>query len=736
MDDVRRDQGTTREGDLEEGPRDVRDEVRQEGAPRGDASAVNAGVVAAPATPALRRGGSSNAGLAVAFLLPALVLLAGIVIYPIFFTVFRSLFDRAGDTFVGLGNYIDMFQTDRTRTAIKNNMIWVVFGPTIATGIGLVYAVLAERVRWETVFKVAVFMPMAISGLAVGVIFTLVYQTDPDQGLANAALTSVNDVFNPSGELSGARSSDEALLALTGDSFTTTATLATGEAAPLGLVAIPPDDVPGSAEPATLPTVGDDAVGGVVFLDFTAGGGGERGVVDPGELGLPGTEVEVVRDGQAVASATSEADGSFVVEGLEPGDYSLRLAAGNFTETFNGVNWLGPTLVTPAIIASWLWIWIGFAMIVIGAGLSAIPRDVLEAARVDGASEWQVFRRVTAPLLTPVLLVVLVTLVINVLKIFDLVLVIAPGAIQDEANVIALEQWRVSFGGAQNAGLGSALSVFLFLLVIPAMAFTSSASERRTGERQRHLARRATHQRHRRRGAAATGAGRQADQRGADQRPGQHPARPHRRGVAGAGGGPRHLVAALGVRQRQGWVGGRSSASRASSPSTATGAILDNPRIVDSFWNTVLITLPATAGVVLIAALAAYAFAWIDFPGRDWAFIGVVALLVVPVQVALIPVAELYGTLASTATSWAWCCSTSPSACPSPSSSSATSSPGSLARCWRRPASTAPASCGSSCGSSSPSACPPSPRCRSSSSSGCGTTSWWHSCSPRPPSPR
>ena len=73
--------------------------------------------------------------------------------------------------------------------------------------------------------------------------------------------------------------------------------------------------------------------------------------------------------------------------------------------------------------------------------------------------------------------------------------------------------------------------------------------------------------------------------------------------------------------------------------------ILDNPRIVDSFWNTVLITLPATAGVVLIAALAAYAFAWIDFPGRDWAFIAVVALLVVPVQVALIPVAELYGAI-------------------------------------------------------------------------------------------
>ena len=79
----------------------------------------------------------------------------------------------------------------------------------------------------------------------------------------------------------------------------------------------------------------------------------------------------------------------------------------------------------------------------IAAGLAAIPRETLEAARVDGANEWQVFRRITVPLLRPVLVVVFVTLVINVLKIFDLVLVIAPGSSQRDANVIALEMWRV-----------------------------------------------------------------------------------------------------------------------------------------------------------------------------------------------------------------------------------------------------------------------------------------------------
>ena len=132
--------------------------------------------------------------------------------------------------------------------------------------------------------------------------------------------------------------------------------------------------------------------------------------------------------------------------------------------------WLGPTLVTAAIVVSYIWIWAGFAMVVIGAGLAAIPREVLEACRVDGASEWQLFSRVTVPLLAPALLVVFVTLVINVLKIFDLVLVIPPGSVQADANVIAVEMWRVSFGGIRDLGLGSALAVVLFLLVLPITA--------------------------------------------------------------------------------------------------------------------------------------------------------------------------------------------------------------------------------------------------------------------------
>lgn len=71
--------------------------------------------------------------------------------------------------------------------------------------------------------------------------------------------------------------------------------------------------------------------------------------------------------------------------------------------------------------------------------------------------------------------------------------------------------------------------------------------------------------------------------------------------------------------------------------------LLSNQQITDSLWTTLAITVPATLLVVVIGALAGYAFAWMEFPGRDWWFLIVVGLLVVPVQVALIPVAKLFG---------------------------------------------------------------------------------------------
>jgi alpha-glucoside transport system permease protein len=432
-------------------------------------------VDAAPAVrlqPPPHRRPSGNVRRALFFLLPALVLLGAIVVYPIVYSIVRSLYGRSGSSFVGIDNYRETFESSATLHAIRNTVIWVVVAPTLATAIGLVFAVLSERVRWQTAFKVAVFMPMAISFLAAGVIFRFVYEQDPDRGVANAVVTSVVDAVRPAGDYPGARPSEPNNVRRSDGGFETAQTYRPGDVASIGMFAIRPGEVPKDARLARgLPAPRSHALNGVVWLDFTRGGGGQRGAVDPTEKGLPHMDVEAVRGGESVASTTSGPNGHFSFTDLAPGSYRVRLSASSFREPYGGVSWLGPGLITPSIIAAYLWIWVGFAMIVIGAGLAAIPREVLEAARTDGGSEWQVFSKVTAPLLRPVLAVVLVTLVINVLKIFDLVFVIAPPSVQDDANVIALEMWRVSFGGANDQGLGSALAVLLFVLVLPAMLF-------------------------------------------------------------------------------------------------------------------------------------------------------------------------------------------------------------------------------------------------------------------------
>jgi alpha-glucoside transport system permease protein len=404
------------------------------------------------------------------FLLPALFILGVWLVYPTLFTVWRSFFDRGGD-FAGVDNYREMFDNSATRTAIRNNFIWIVFAPMLASAIGLVFAVLTERIRFGTAFKTVIFMPMAVSFLAAGVIFRFVYDEDPGRGLANAMLTTVTDVWQSPGELVGGRPSMDDAFEQQGDTYISTERVPTGTEVPIGIVGLPPDAVSDDQEPSPVEASGD-AVAGTVWLDFTRGGGGVRGAIDRGEVGLSGVQVDALGpDGAVVASGKTDDTGAFELSGLDPGsDYQVRLASSNFDQPWTGFRFLGETLITPAVIGSFLWIWTGFAMMVIAAGLASIPRETLEAARVDGAGEWQVFRRVTVPLLWPVILVVVVTLVINVLKIFDLVLIVPPGDVQDDANVIALELWKVGFG-ANNAGLASALGVLLFLLVLPAMAF-------------------------------------------------------------------------------------------------------------------------------------------------------------------------------------------------------------------------------------------------------------------------
>ena len=405
-------------------------------------------------------------GVTAVFLAPALILLAVWIVYPTISTIIRSFYDRDGDSFVGLDNYETLFTDDTLTTAIKNNFLWLLIVPAFVTALGLIFAVLLERIRFSTAFKVAVFMPMAISLFAAGVIWRLMYEKDPEQGTVNAAIAVVKDAVSPSGVLSNARPSTEALQGGPEGGFELTDAIQPGDVAQLGLTAIREDDVPEGAEQAVVPEPLSGGITGVVWRDFKPGGGAP-GRLEEEELGLPGVTVEL-RDegGSQVADTTTEPDGTFRFEDVESGTYRAAIGSETFQTPYAGVSWLGASLILPSMMIAYTWVWAGFAMVVIAAGLAAIPRDLLEAARTDGANEWQVFRRITIPLLAPVLTVVFITMLIYVLKVFDIVIAIAPGSVQDDANVIALAMWRTAFG-QNDHGLGAAIAVFLFLLVIP-----------------------------------------------------------------------------------------------------------------------------------------------------------------------------------------------------------------------------------------------------------------------------
>ena len=408
--------------------------------------------------------------LALAFMAPALIVLTGLVVWPAIKTGIDSFYGPAGDTFVGFKNYGDMFRFDRMQIAIRNSVIWVIAFPVFVTTTGLVLAVLSERVGWRTAFRIILFMPAAIAILSSGIIWRIMYEDDPSRGAINALINIPVAASNPQGALAGAApSTDDATM---GDSGLAVSIDVgdEGGVARIGLLRILEEDLPESATQAADPDLrGAGTVTGVVWRD-TKPGDNEKGVIEEGELGIPGVPVVIVDgSGDLVADGVTGADGSFAVTGVPLGTYATLIPASEFQEAWGGITFLGPDLVTSSAIAAGIWIWGGFALLVIASGLAALPRELQEAARVDGANEFQVFRRITLPLLAPVLGVVFIALTINALKMFDLIVGIAPGSVQDEANVIALEMWRTAFTGLGNRGLGSAIAVFLFVLILPVM---------------------------------------------------------------------------------------------------------------------------------------------------------------------------------------------------------------------------------------------------------------------------
>ena len=271
---------------------------------------------------------------------PALLFLLIFLVYPVGETIHLSLKNANSTGFVGADNYTDIFTRSDTRTVLFNNLLWLALFTGATVALGLVIAVLTDRVRYEVAAKAIIFIPMAISFVAAGVIWTFMYQFQPDV-----------------------------------EGFTQTGTVN-----------------------AALKGLGGSPEAWLVKSDWRVG-------------------------------------------------------------DFGGRNNL-------AIIVAGIWMWTGFAMVVLSAGLKGIPGEILEAARVDGASEGQVFRRIILPMMWPTITVVAITLMINALKIFDLVFIMTGGRF--DTDVIATRMWREMFI-ALNFGRASALAVVLLLAVVPVM---------------------------------------------------------------------------------------------------------------------------------------------------------------------------------------------------------------------------------------------------------------------------
>lgn len=273
--------------------------------------------------------------VATAFVGPAILALIFGLVYPALLTINESFKDNnTGATYVGMDNYVRAFTEPQFQAVLRNTALWVLLVPLLSTFVGLVYAVVVDRTRFERVAKTLVFMPMAISMVGASIIWGLVY--DSRNGSDG----------NPRGLMN----------------------------ALLGLV------------------------------------------------------------------------------GVDAFDYRL----------------VSPPINTLFLIAVMIWIQTGFAMTVLSAAIKAIPDDIIEAARLDGLSGMGMFRYITVPSIRPALVVVLTTIAMGTLKVFDIVRTMTNG--NYETSVVANEFYNQSFRYF-NEGLGAALAVLLFVIVVPIIIY-------------------------------------------------------------------------------------------------------------------------------------------------------------------------------------------------------------------------------------------------------------------------
>jgi alpha-glucoside transport system permease protein len=339
------------------------------------------------------------------FLFPAMFALGLYLAYPVFATLWYSLTDRdQGGAFVGLANYQQMFDEPKFWEALKNNMLWLIIVPAASTAFGLLAAQLTDRIKWGTIAKSLIFMPMAISFVGAAVIFKLIYDTRP---VDQSQIGVMNAVWL---QFEGGVGSFLVLRLL----------------------------------PGLLMISGAAAALYVSYLQIVA-------IREKNEAPL----MMAVR-------------GVFIAVLVWVAYSVLMLALGAFTKDFPyGVpqQWLTiPGWNSFLLMVVLIWIQTGFAMVILSAALRGIPEETIEAAIVDGANPFQVFFKIKMPQISGTIVVVWTTITLVVLKVFDIVFAMTNG--QWETQVLANYMYDKLFR-ANDWGVGSASAMVIMLLVSP-----------------------------------------------------------------------------------------------------------------------------------------------------------------------------------------------------------------------------------------------------------------------------
>ncbi len=397
------------------------------------------------------------------FVGPALLVVGFFLFYPTLVTTYTSFLgnvDMQGafpsGNFVGVQNYVDVLTAGETLIAFRNTMLWIVVMTAFTVGFGLILAVLLDRVPYESIAKSVIFMPMAVSFTAASVIWKFVYAYRPPGftqiGVLNALLGSIGDFASQPGVNNalnivfvalGVIASVIALLSLLKGLWR--AVEVWKEDGRLTWIAW-----------AVL--IGFGLLGIWYVLGFLGAGGGGSTISIVAQvlmvLGLVSMGIAALRDN----SFGPPLMGTLLMLGIV--DFMLSQTG------FQPTTWLleRPWTNNLALIVMGIWVWTGFAMVMLSAAYKGIPQSMLEAARVDGANELQVFWHVTIPYMKTTIIATTTTIVIFVLKIFDFVWVTTNGEYGTDVLASLMIRKMYSF---YNYEAASALAVVLFVLTIP-----------------------------------------------------------------------------------------------------------------------------------------------------------------------------------------------------------------------------------------------------------------------------